>query len=129
MSAADERKIDEALELAKNLAGRCSVSSPKSTVSGSSKESLDSPGPGSSGPSGGGGGGFFFGALRRRHAPSGDKKSFVDTLPPAQLTLGPLDPNAVDKMFTPDAQVQNTIYGKTGSVDPSWKWDQWLLVN
>ena len=111
LSAAEERKIDETMQLASTFArlatthhdNNAAVNTPRSACSGSSKESLDSPGPGASG---GGGHVFRFAGLRRRVAGKDEKRTFVDGL---SLTC-----NATD-IFTPDAQVlhqstQSSVY-------------------
>ena len=110
LSAAEERKIDETMQLASTFArlatthhdNNAAVNTPRSACSGSSKESLDSPGPGASG----GGHVFRFAGLRRRVAGKDEKRTFVDGL---SLTC-----NATD-IFTPDAQVlhqstQSSVY-------------------
>ena len=97
LSAAEERKLDEAMQLASSFArlamhhDHTDPLTPRSTASGSSKESLDSPGPGATG-----GHVFRFGGLRRRVTGKEEKRTFVDGL---SLTC-----NATD-IFTPDAQV------------------------
>ena len=97
LSAAEERKIDEAMQLASSFArlsthhDHSGLLTPRSTCSGSSKESLDSPGPGAAG-----GHVFRFGGLRRKVTEKEEKRTFVDGL---SLTC-----NATD-IFTPDAQV------------------------
>jgi len=98
LSAAEEREIDEAMQLASSFArlttrhDHTGLLTPRSTCSGSSKESLDSPGPGASG-----GHVFRFGGLRRRVTGKEEKRTFVDGF---SLTC-----NATD-IFTPDAQVR-----------------------
>jgi len=98
LSAAEERKIDEAMQLASTFArlstrpDLAATLTPRSTGSGSSKESLDSPGPGATG----GGHVFRFAGLRRRVTGKEEKKTFVDGFS--------LSCNATD-IFTPDAQV------------------------
>ena len=97
LSAAEERKIDEAMQLASSFARLTThhepLLTPRSACSGSSKESLDSPGPGATGA----GHVFRFGGLRRRMAAGKEeKRTFVDGFS--------LSCNATD-IFTPDAQV------------------------
>ena len=96
LSAAEERKIDETMQLASTFARLATTThhdnnTPRSTCSGSSKESLDSPGPGATG-----GHVFRFSGLRRRVTGKEEKRTFMDGL---SLTC-----NATD-IFTPDAQV------------------------
>ena len=102
LSAAEERKIDETMQLASTFArlttthhdnSAAAANTPRSTCSGSSKESLDSPGPGAAT---GGGHVFRFAGLRRRVTGKEERRTFVDGL---SLTC-----NATD-IFTPDAQV------------------------
>lgn len=100
LSAAEERKIDEAMQLASSFARLSTTThhdhstaplTPRSACSGSSKESLDSPGSGATG-----GYVFRFGGLRRRVTGKEEKRTFVDGL---SLTCNVTD------IFTPDAQV------------------------
>jgi len=94
LSASEERKIDEALRLASSFA-RLSTQqeplTPRSTGSASSKESLDSPGPGTAGAHV-----FRFAGLRRKVVGKEEKRTFLDGL---SLTCYATD------MVTPDAQV------------------------
>ena len=98
LSAAEERKIDEAMQLASSFA-RLSTQhhdllTPRSIGSGSSRDSLDSP------AAPGGATVFRFAGLPWRKAVVAgkeEKRTFVDGL---SLTC-----NATD-IFTPDAQVR-----------------------
>jgi len=103
LSAAEERKIDEAMRLASSFARQLTCNAhlhepltPRSTGSASSKESLDSPSSATATP----GHVFRFAGLRRKVVGNDEKRTFVDGL---SLTC-----NATD-IVTPDAQVNSHL--------------------